>query len=100
MLNNNFSSDWDVFSDDNDDLSRPSSSEDDEYETSENDGSQNDSSGDDISDDESVIENTITDYSGGHASVKKYLNTNPKQIQIKEKTVQWIVKNCRPFEIV
>ena len=70
------------------------------YETSENDGSQNDSSGDDISDDESVIENTITDYSGGHASVKKYLNTNPKQIQIKEKTVQWIVKNCRPFEIV
>ena len=63
------------------------------YETSENDGSQNDSSGDDISDDESVIENTITDYSGGHASVKKYLNANPKQIQIKEKTVQWIVKN-------
>ena len=34
------------------------------------------------------------------ASVKKYLNTNPKQIQIKEKTVTWIVKNCRPFEIV
>ena len=70
------------------------------YETSENDGSQNDSSGDDISDDESVIENTITDYSGGQASVKKYLNTNPKQIQIKEKTVTWIVKNCRLFEIV
>ena len=95
-MNNNFSSDWDVFSDDNDDLSRPSSSssEDDEYETSENDGSQNDSSGDDISDDESVIENTITDYSGGQASVKKYLNTNPKQIQIKEKTVTWIVKNA------
>ena len=101
-MNNNFSSDWDVFSDDNDDLSGPSSSssEDHEYETSENDGSQNDSSGDDISDDESVIENTITDYSGGQASVKKYLNTNPKQIQIKEKTVTWIVKNCRPFEIV
>ena len=39
------------------------------YETSENDGSQNDSSGDDISDDESVIENIITDYSGGQASV-------------------------------
>ena len=101
-MNNNFSSDWDVFSDDNDDLSGPisSSSEDHKYETSENDGSQNDSSGDDISDDESVIENTITDYSGVQASVKKYLNTNPKQIQIKEKTVQWIVKNCRPFEIV
>ena len=47
-----------------------------------------------------MIENTITDYSGGQASVKKYLNTNPKQIQIKEKTVTWIVKNCRPFEIV
>ena len=60
--------------------------------------SQNDSSGDDISDDESVIENTITDYSGGQASVKKYLNTNPKQIQIKEKTVTWIGKNCRSFE--
>ena len=47
-----------------------------------------------------MIENTITDYSGVQASVKKYLNTNPKQIQIKEKTVTWIVKNCRPFEIV
>ena len=41
------------------------------YETSENDGSQNDNSGDDISDDESVIENTITDYSGRQASVKE-----------------------------
>ena len=98
MLNNNFSSDWDVFSDDNDDdLSRPSSNEDDEYETSENDGSQNDSSGDDISDDVSVIENTITDYSGAQASVKKYLNTNPKQIQIKEKTVYMDSKELQTF---
>ena len=77
-MNNNFSSDWDVFSDDNDDLSRPSSSEDDEYETSENDGSQNDSSGDDISDDESVIENTITDYSGGQASRNIWILTRSK----------------------
>ena len=42
----------------------------------------------------------ITDFSGGQASVKKYANTNPKQAEFKEKIVTWIVKNCRPFEIV
>ena len=71
----NFSSDWDVFSDDNDDLSRPSSSEDDEYETSENDGSQNGWWW------KRDREYNHRLFSGGHASVKKYLNTNPKQIQ-------------------
>ena len=58
------------------------------YETSENDGIQNDNSGDDISDDESVIENTITDYSGVQASVKKFLNTNSCKFKLKRRLLR------------
>ena len=50
--------------------------------------------------DRSLSQSKITDFSGGQASVKKYAKMNPKQVEFNEKIVTWIVKNCRPFEIV